>query len=229
MPWIVPLVGMAVKAYGNKQANDGSKAATAAGLAAQAADRGKAMGVVGDQLKYATGSNPAGRTSQALSDYMDELRGNAGNTAKSYTTVDGANPRYADAVAAASGAATGQTTKRAQFMSILRGMQRNRGDIQQHMLDANTSLSGISQDTNDDMRNAGLAIQKAGQVNPAYAIAGDLISNAGKAYGIGSTNATAGPQYKMPTDDEMLTPVQTDWSGVNNMPKLGNVFGNADW
>jgi hypothetical protein len=210
IPLIAMAAGAAVKAYGQHQADKGAADKLAAGLRQQAADRSKAMGVVGNQLQYATNATPEARTGQALDDYMGALRGGAAGSDASYTPVAGANSRYAQAVAAAKGTAGDLAARRAQFMSVLRGMQRERGDINQHFLDAGTAVSGIGQDTNDDMRAAGLAVQKAAQVNPAYGIAGNLISNAGSAF-----------------EPAALKPSAPAATGYNSSTFGNDVWGNA--
>lgn len=232
MPWIIPLVAEGVKYYGQKQAGDAAGRATAAGIAAQAADRSKAMGTVGDTLKYAMQS-PDGRIAQAKDDYLGALRDNSALTSRSYTDVPGANSRYADAVAGANSNATALATKRAQFMSVLRGMQRNRGDVGQHLSDAALTIGGIGQDTADDMRASGLAVEKAGQVNPAYGAVADLLSNYGKSLGSQYTTQPLQRPGASATGDagssvlDSLGDFRT--AGLTNSPRFGSVFGNANF
>lgn len=193
MPMLIPIIaaaaGTGIKYYGQKKANEGAEAAAAAGREQLAADRHRAMDEISGVTTAEANLSPAQRTAQASQDYMDALRSGAPQVASSYAAVPGANPRYAEAVKAASDSATAQAQARADLIAGIRGATRSREDVHQKLLDTNTNVQGIGQDANLDAINAGMAVQQAGQVNPAYGMAGDFLSAAGKAYGGGMGGA----------------------------------------
>lgn len=219
MPQAIPLiVGAGVKYYGQRQAANGARDAAAAGLARQVADRANAMGLVGQNTSEIANDTPAARTTQAMDDYMSALRGGTNNSAASYPTVAGANPRYAEAVKAASNQATDLATKRATLMAGLRGQQRMRGDEALRAATEGTNLTGIGQDAASDAAVTGLNVQKAGEVNPAYGLVGGLIQNAGAAFS--PTGAAA-----MKTGSAIpYTPASSAFGDAGN--SLGSFFGN---
>lgn len=220
MPQAIPLiVGAGVKYYGQRQADQGAQAAAAAGLAKQVADRSRAMGLVDTNTGQIASDTPEARTAQAQDDYMAALRGGAGNTAASYPTVAGANPRYAEAVKAAGDQATDFATKRAALMAGLRGQQRMRGDEALRAETEGTNLTGIGQDAGTDAAITGLNIKKAGQVNPAYELAGNLISNSGAAFSPTGAASMVRPGSAIP-----YTPGSSAFGSAGN--SLGSFFGN---
>lgn len=223
MPMLIPLVVAAgVKYYGEKQAAAGGQAATEAGLRQQAEDRKRAMGVIGGVTNAEANLSPDARTAQARQDFLDGVRSGTPQIAGGYTSVPGANPRYAEAVKAASDSATQQSTERANLMAGIRGQTRSREDVRQKFLDAGTNVSGINQDAGNDATAAGLAIQHASQVNPAYGIASQFLSNMAGAYKYGGAPQTE-PNYNPGNMDETgmsyLQPVAKP-----NTTNLGSLF-----
>jgi|ERR1700688_609422 len=231
MPQAIPLViGAGIKYYGQKQAENSASGAAAAGLQQQVADRDRALGVVNANTQYIAGDTPAARTTQATQDYMDALRQGAGNTAASYPTVPGADPRYAQAVKSASGAATDLETQRANLMAGIRGAQRMRGDEGLKAQDMATTLSGIGQNAGTDTAVTNLAVQKAGAVNPAYSLVGGLVGNAGSAF------APTGNAPTAPADNTFApNTANTGWEAPTGQQpqysdlykQLANAFGNG--
>lgn len=186
MPMLIPTIlgaaGAGLNAVGQHNAAVGGEAATERGLMQQAADRKKAMDAINGVTTAEANLNPDARTAQARQDFLDGVRSGAPHIASSYATVPGANQRYTEAVQAAGNEADQSTEKRANLMAMLRGLQRSREDVRQKFLDAGTTVSGINQDAGNDATAAGLDIQHASEVNPAYGIAGKFLSNMGSAY-----------------------------------------------
>lgn len=189
MPMLIPLaatvVGEGIKAYGANKAAKGGLAATEAGLMQQAADRKKAMADVSGVTTAEANLNPAARTEQARLDFLNGIRSGNPQVASSYASVPGANARYADAVKTASDNATAQSVARGNLIAGIRGLTRSREDVRQKFLDAGTDVSGINQDANRDANTAGLNVQQASQINPAYGLVGQFLQNMGGAYKYG--------------------------------------------
>lgn len=213
-------VGEGLKAYQQKQAQNGVDSALTGGIAQQAANRAKANALITGNINALAASNPAAARASDMGSFMDTLRANSGRIQATTPTVAGADPRYAAATAAAQGAANQHTMTNANYIAGIMAAQQQRQKEGQTLADTATGVGGIQQNSGQDAALTQLRAQYAATPNPWLTLGAGLLTNAG-------SSGALSPRATVPNGDGYIMPSEADMLQTIAPPNLSNLAPKA--